>query len=187
VLGRTYSVWGEPLAGLLAANPPGHILSSSGTVMIEKSEYLRQPRKGLLEMVARLDPILNPHGFTFVSEGNAVSSGGPFANGFYVRLPIKIGLVVRDSTFGMPVYYWGECHCGHDDLIAKLGRLPESTVRFNEERWSLETTDGGNIVDAVVADVENIILPTILRDPAEIQGAVAASHKERMARWGVKD
>ncbi|MFO0812630.1 MAG: hypothetical protein U0796_05395 [Gemmatales bacterium] len=155
--------------------------------MSKSSKYLGQPHDRLLAIVARLDPILNPHGFVFEAEHNAVSSGGPFSNGFYIRPPVKIGLIVRYDELGLPNYDYGKFLCGHDDLIKRLGRASESAVRFNEKQWAVETTDGRDIVDAVVDDIEKIILPTLLNDPAAYENAVTAAHKERLAGWGIKE
>src|SRR4051812_42179494 len=139
------------------------------------------PNERLLGVVARLGAVLAQHGFVYQSGTKGISSGGSYANGFYCRRPIKIGLIVRSGGIGMPSYEFGEYGCAHDELIAKLGRQSESTVRFDPNRMSLETTDAGDLTDALVRDIEGIVLPTILNDPDAVEHAIKALHTARLA------
>jgi hypothetical protein len=149
------------------------------------SEHSSQPHEELAAVVARLDPILNPLGFTFCIEHSAVNSGGPFENGFYLRQPISIGLIVRGDKLGCPNYVWNEFHTGHDDLIERLGRVSESVLRFDRafDKWELITTDGSDVVDAFITDLEIIILPTISNAPDLFRQAVVEAHNARLAKW----
>ena len=49
----------------------------------------------------------------------------------------------------------------------------------------METTDGRDIVDAVIDDIEKVILPTLLEDATRFQDAVGDAHKERLAGLGI--
>jgi hypothetical protein len=128
---------------------------------------------------------MNQHGLRFYTEANSVSSGGAFENGFYQRPPIKVGLIVRGNKLGCPNYFWDEYIAGHNDLIQQLGHVEDSVLRFddNPDKGELVTTDGRAVLDALVADLESIILPAI--SSATFERAVIAAHKDRMARLGV--
>ena len=156
--------------------------------MTSSSEYLREPHETLQEIVARLGPILNPHGFHFDTEYNAVSSSGPFENGHYERSPIRIGLIVRGTHLGCPIYEYGKHHIGHNELLEHLGRAEDALLRFDErlDKRELVTKDGRDVVDALVADIEDIILPTILDDRKSFKKAVKAAHRKNLAEMGIK-
>ena len=149
------------------------------------SEHLSEPHEVLETIVRRLDPLLNPHGFTFHVEHNSVSSGGPFENGFYSCPPVQIGLIVRDGKLGCPNYAWNDCHTGHNELIERLGRVKDSVLRFDDafDKRRLFTTDGRDVIDAFVADLETIILPAITSDPNLFQRAVVDAHHARLVKW----
>lgn len=148
-------------------------------------DCLSLSRELLRAIVARLDPVLTPHGFSFHSEYNGVSSGGAFTNGFYVRLPIKIGLIVRGEKLGCPNYDWNEYQTGHNELIERLGSVKDSVLRFDSsfDKWELVTIDGRDVIDAFVADIETIILPAMINTPEKFAHAVITSHESRLARW----
>jgi hypothetical protein len=156
--------------------------------MIPTDDYLRQANEQLLVVLARLDPILKPHGFLFHPEYNDVSSGGSFSNGYYKRPPIQIGLIVRGNKLGGPHYVYGEYHTGHNDLIEELGCNDESVLRFDDDldKWELVTVDGRDTLDALVADMEKIILPTIVNDISVYQHADIAAHNNWIKRWSSK-
>jgi hypothetical protein len=154
--------------------------------MSSLTKHLQEPHERLLAIVARLNPILNPQGFLFRIEHNGVSSGGPFANGFYERHPIKIGLIVRREILGMPTYDFDEHICAHDELIKTFGRGNESKLR-GMKYPGVETTDGSDVVDALVADIQNIILPVILRHPDAYAVAVTSLHQKFLESMGFKE
>lgn len=149
------------------------------------SDYLKNSHEQLQVVLARLDPILGQHGFQFHPEYNAVSSGGPFSNGFYGRPPIRIGLIVRGDELGCPNYDYEKYKSGHSELIQQLGRAEDARLRFDDDlaKWKLVTVDGRDILDALVADLENIILPTIINDVSVYRQAVMAAQNARMKRW----
>jgi hypothetical protein len=65
------------------------------------------PSQAVLDGIAgRPRPLLEPLGFTFDHGDQAVSSGGPFATGFFSRGPFHIELIVRDDRLGLPNYRW---------------------------------------------------------------------------------
>jgi hypothetical protein len=153
--------------------------------MKSSSKYLSKPHEVLEIIVRRLDPLLNPHGFTFRVEHNSISSGGPFENGFYSCPPVQISLIVRDDKLGCPNYAWNDFHTGHNELIERLGRVKDSVLRFDDtfDKWKLVTTDGRDVIDAFVADLQTIILPAITSEPDLFQRAVVDAHNVRLAKW----
>jgi hypothetical protein len=125
---------------------------------------------------ADLAPVLEPHGFEFGLGDTGVSSGGEFATGFFSRPPIRIGLVVRGKTLGLPNYEYGEVISGHDDLVRALGRGDEARLRWDSQQRRLVASDGADVVSALVSDLEKIIMPSLERSPDDFRIAVNAAH-----------
>ena len=89
---------------------------------------------------------------------------------------------MRGNTLGLPNYDYEKYHSGHIGLIEQMGHNKDSVLRFDKKRWKLITVDGQDVLDAFVADLQNIILPAISNDLAKYQQAIINAHNERMKR-----
>lgn len=132
----------------------------------------------LRSIVAKLDPVLVPHRFSFQHEHEGRSSGGAFANGFYVRGETRIGLIVRDAL-GQVVYEQGEGSMGHTDYMGELGHAETCRFVFDEERWIAVDRNGGAPVDALIHDLQTFAGDFLRGDLNRFSEALA----EARARW----
>jgi hypothetical protein len=90
----------------------------------------------LLEIVERLKPILEPLGYLFSLEQKAVSSGGPFANGFFKKDRLQIGLIWRNlSGLGLVIYENGKFSVGHDEIMKYLNHSKIYKLSFDRNSW----------------------------------------------------
>jgi hypothetical protein len=147
------------------------------------SDYIDRSRTNLQAVLTRLDSILIPHGFSFQANASGVSSAGTFANGFYTRGPVRIGLIMRGENLGSPSYEYKRAMAGHHELVDALGRGNEAFLRFDDrlDKWELATTDGRPVLDALVTDLENIIIPTIVGNLRAYKKAIKAAHARHAA------
>jgi hypothetical protein len=145
------------------------------------SKSIERSRTNLQIVLERLDPILIPHGFHCEMGDAGVSSSGSFANGFYKRGPIEIGLIMRGDALGSPNYGYQGHSASHDELVEALGRT-DGVLRFDRrfDHWKLVTVDGRPILDALVSDLEAIIVPTILENPTAYTEAIGEARTRRM-------
>ena len=128
--------------------------------------------------VAKLQPLLAAHGFEYESGEQSVSSGGPFATGFFRREKLEIGLVVRDrNSLGCPNYSEGHGYVGHANLFWELGRAGEMKL-VPDDFLSYKSKDGGDSFDALLADFEEVILPALKESQAYFSSALARAHKK---------
>lgn len=150
------------------------------------SQFQQEPHDELQAVVKRLTPILVQYGFHFEPAQNAFSSGGPFESGYFRRVPIEIGIIVRGKTFGLPGYeYKGRAYiAAHNELIEELGRSKDALLLWDEDPLKPDlapfTADGREVLDAFISDLESIILPVLKDAPERIYGAIMAAHKKRI-------
>ena len=134
---------------------------------------------GFLEAgVAKLEPLLTSFGFEYGSGDGAVSSGGPFATGFFRRGKLEIGLIVRNGDqLGCPSYSEGRGYASHTDIFWALGRAGEARL-IPSDFLSYKASDGGDSFDALFADFEHVILPTLQESPDSFSAALARAHRK---------
>jgi hypothetical protein len=139
----------------------------------------------LAALVAVLDPVLVPHGFTFVPGDTGVSSGGSFSNGHYRHATVEIGLIYRGPDLGCPDYTSGHVGVGHNSLMRELGRAEDCALWFDDsiDRWCLVARRGMTVVDALVADLTTIVLPCLLLTPKTWAAALAQAQERRILRF----
>ncbi len=115
-----------------------------------------ESKQQLIEITQRLNPVLNPLGYVFQMAGSGVSSGGPFAAGFYLNGERQIGLIYRaTSGLGSVNYKYDQFTISHDGLMQYLGKLNFSKLKYDPKKWSSYGDNGGNVVDAFLYDIQN--------------------------------
>jgi hypothetical protein len=138
------------------------------------------------DIAARLRSGLEPLGFAFAHGDQAVSSGGPFATGFFSRAPFHIELIVRDGRLGLPNYRWdpAEWTAGHFDLVHALGHHEDTHLLWEPSGYQVLGRDGEEAVDGLIADLAAIILPVLQTDPDALREAIATAHATFQRRLG---
>jgi hypothetical protein len=128
--------------------------------------------------VAKLKPLFTSHGFEYSSGDQAVSSGGPFATGFFRRDKLEIGLIVRDGNrLGCPNYSEGHGYASHGDVFWALGRAGEARL-VPADFLFYKARDGGDSFDALQQDFEQVILPALQHSPDGFSAAIARAHRK---------
>jgi hypothetical protein len=136
-----------------------------------------------LQRVAdQLARILGPRGFEFGLDDAGVSSGGQFATGFFVRASIRMGLIVRRFGLGCPNYVYKNTFAGHVELISVLDKNKTSHAHFDKTRMVLESRAGGNVIDALIADLTETVLPALDASEEEFGKAILVAHARYMER-----
>jgi hypothetical protein len=147
---------------------------------------MRAPGAVLEDIAARVGSLLEPLGFTFGHGDRAVSSGGPFATGFFSRAPFHIELIVRDDRLGLPNYRWdpAEWTAGHFDLVHALGRDEDTHLLWQPSGYQVIGRDGEAAADALIADLAAIILPVLQTNPDALREAITTAHAAFQRRLG---
>lgn len=128
--------------------------------------------------VKRVDPVLNPWGFSFSLEGVHGSHNGPFASGHYIRGRTRIGLSCREMLDNL--YYehsfvtQNVCSretetfdIGHDTLMRGLGHSDDCWLIVTDKQPdAVVARDGGDRVAALLHDLTTIAA-AVLREPNE--------------------
>jgi len=143
------------------------------------------PKSLLTDLAARVARVLEPKGFAFAPDQETSSSGGPFANGFFVRGPLRIGLIVRGETLGLPVYQWGEHSAGHDDVVRLLGHADDALLRWDPDAFRAFGADGTDPGEAFVGDLSRIVLPAMTASPEGFAALISSAHAARLRSWGL--
>jgi hypothetical protein len=135
-------------------------------------------QEALRRGVQRLTPTLTAHGFQYTDGDQAVSSGGPFAVGFFRRGPLELGLIIRSrDRLGCPNYSVGHGYAGHGSLVWALGA--DGTERLIEvEHVHMKDRDGGDGFDALLEDLETIILPTLCASEDRFRDALDCARRK---------
>ena len=108
----------------------------------------------LLEVVEKLQPILEPLGYSFTLEYKATSSGGPFANGFFKKDRLQIGFIWRElSGLGDIVYENEKYSVDHNDIMEHFKLSKQQKFVFDRKKWITYSRDGGDVVDAAMFDM----------------------------------
>jgi len=144
------------------------------------SEFGTAERATLEAGIERVRAALGARGFEYSRGDQAVSSGGPFAVGFFRRGNLEIGLIVRDSVaLGGPNYSVGRGYAGHHHLIWALGA--EGTEQLVAgDSVSFKARTGGDAFEAFRHDLESIVLPAL--DASEARFLVSLGRAVDKAR-----
>ena len=147
---------------------------------------MTSPQVELERIAALLAPILETIGFAFQLDNAGCASGGHFASGYYVRLPFRIGFIVR-SRLGMVIYEADDRNVGHDDLMAALGHANDSQFMFDQAAMAAVGRGGQDPVVALVHDLTEYVRPVLEADDSVLLGLIRAGHRNRMRRLGIHD
>jgi len=153
----------------------------------------RREAKYLSSGITSLRGLMTAYGFKYSSGTTATSSGGAFANGFFRRGTLEIGLVVRNGDeLGCPNYTTGDGYAGHEDLIWALGSAgTEALVPAKPHAGvfvgplSYVNREGGDAFAALGLDLERIILPSLGRSESEFYDSLARAVKKGQSEIGL--
>lgn len=149
----------------------------------------------LRRAAAELQPLLEPLGFAFQFD-LAAQGHQAFATGFFVCGEVKIGLIYRvNDRLGSVSFENGTAGESLDGLMSWLGLSAEQRSRYDERISRSVALDGGDVLDAVRADLAT--LSPLLRDReklsrsiveagrenARIAEEVAARHAAKLQAW----
>ena len=112
-------------------------------------------------LIEYLNPSLSKHGLKYEAELNGFSSGGQFANGFFIHDKIKIGLIYRQGKLGSVNYEGKERNLSHDDMFIALGKEAEKKLFYNKDQFYSYTLTDEDVNKALLLDLENVIIPYI--------------------------
>jgi hypothetical protein len=140
--------------------------------------------KNLQDLISVLELPMKELGFTFVYEGNSISSGGPFATGFFSDDKLKIGLIFRGNEFGQVIYETSYSNISHDMIMEFLGKSKEQKL-FDYMGKSIDferniNCNGFNkIGEAFLNDFSNTIWPYISKtDIVDINKMIKKERKK---------
>ena len=132
----------------------------------------------LVAGVELLEPLLKQAGFSYRSGDSAASSGGPFANGFFVRDEIELGLIVRSGCrMGVPNYTRGHGYASHHQVLAALGVEKESMLT-QPDHFSYSAKNGGDTFQALYEDLRDLVVPFLERSEDDFRAAIDTAAKE---------
>jgi hypothetical protein len=149
---------------------------------LKKSFYYSSALEGLVSVVNILKPTVEPYSFTFSVDENALSSGGPFANGFFNGKYFRIGIIYRKLGGSGSVIYENEMgNASHDQIMSVLGHGNAFHFRFNSDLkvWSVYAVDGGDPLDALVYDWIHFAPPLYIANKTEADSIMALAIKNR--------
>ena len=134
----------------------------------------------LERFVGLIAPTLGEYGFTFQNDENAISSGGEFANGFFVSDKYKIGVVFRGNRLGAIIYETDYSNIHHDGLFEGLDRSGENRLKYDSANFKAFTVDGTELHQAFINDFEDVIHPYLSNTPIEDINKLIKKQRKKM-------
>ena len=130
-------------------------------------------KQALLAGVEKVGPILNPIGFMFEISGVGVSSGGPFASGFYSKGEKGIGLIYRSGPgLGAVIYEYDQLGILHTDLMKHLGKSDVSMLKYSARKFASFSREKENVFEALAYDIQNFALEFLNSNDAEFKSII---------------
>ncbi len=142
----------------------------------------------LREAVRQIDEVLVPWGFQFQPGECGSASAGDFANGYYVRGPIRIRLIWRDMHgLGCVLYEFeeerrqGYLHdrttwgIGHPGYMRAVGRGEDCALI--ERGISSVARHGNDVVAAFLRDLRDHAAATLATENAEFAALVHSGYR----------
>lgn len=123
---------------------------------------MKKSKNNLDALVESLKPTLSKHGFEFEPGQNSYSSPGEFAVGFFKHPKIKIGLIFRGDKLGSVNYETKATNVSHEMIIRGIKTESDQKLFYDDGGGGSFTLDDQNIKDALLHDLENIVIPYIL-------------------------
>jgi hypothetical protein len=130
--------------------------------------------KTLLAGVAILNPVLEPHGFTFKLETSGEGSGGSFASGAYQKEGRRLELHFRYSL-GLVTYSIGQDSLDHENYMRLLGV-------YGQNKYPDFTADPLESFRSLAMDIQNYCQNFTSGDGKDFQ-ALAAKLKKNPAMF----
>jgi hypothetical protein len=136
----------------------------------------------LVAITEKLNPVLNPLGYVFEADGYAVSSGGPFASGFFVNGEKKIGLIYRSfSGLGSVNYECRQSAVSHSDLMRYLGKEDQSKLKYDSKKFSSYAREEGDVLDALIHDIQSFEIDLLTSSSEQFYRALRKINKSHNA------
>ncbi len=142
---------------------------------------MSESKRKLESLVEYLKTALNKYRFDYEPGQNSYSSGGGFANGFFKHPKIKIVLIFRDEKLGSVNYEIMNVNVSHDMFINGIKRGSEQKLFYDTEGFCSYTLNNQKISEALLHDLETIILPFVMH--ASPEGIKSLIQKERDKMW----
>lgn len=121
----------------------------------ESRPYEKECKQALLAAAKELEPVFSKLGYSFSFDDTGVSSGGPYATGFFYGSACRVGLIWRSgSGLGGVNYEVGKISCGHDELLVELGVAQASWFKFNEKQMAVKPKKGHTPTEALAHDIQ---------------------------------
>jgi hypothetical protein len=93
---------------------------------------------------------------------------------------IELSLIVRDGgELGCPTYRAGGALAPHEDLFRELGHEGEAQL-VRGGRVSYRANDGGDSFDALLRDLELVVLPALRESESNFIDAILRSFKQTL-------
>jgi hypothetical protein len=147
---------------------------------------LKRNRAALEAGVRTVEGPLVDLGFSYEPDVAGTSSRGSFATGRFRRGNIEIGLIVRQGHFGGPSYGVGGLFADHGELIAVLGLKGRERL-IAGKRANYVARDGTDAFAALRLDLEELILPALIRSEPEFRAAVVNVANALARRLGMPE
>jgi len=139
-----------------------------------------QSKNKLERFVGLIAPTLQKYGFTFQYEGDAVASGGEFANAFFVSDKYKIGIIFRGNRLGAIIYKTDYSNIHHDGLFEGLERLGENRLKYDPGNFKSFTADGTELHEAFISDFEEAVHPYLSNTPIDDINKLIKKQRKKM-------
>lgn len=135
-----------------------------------------QAEIALRDCIVAIGQILEPCDFTFQHDETQSSHTGPFASGWFVRGPTRIGISCRSSidnviyehsfiTEDLSSRQVEKFSTGHGGLMQFLGYLDEAHLISCDSTPDLVVSrNGGERLDALVNDLSSFVVPLFQND-----------------------
>jgi hypothetical protein len=136
----------------------------------------------LAAIVAVLDPALRLHGFRFAPQNVGHASRGSFANGFFIRGDVRIGIIVREQL-GEVVYEANSHTMGHSEYMAELGHAHDCWFLYDDQKWRAHGRDGREPPTALLHDLETFAAEFLRGDTSRFLEVLRTAHSKRILRW----
>ena len=140
--------------------------------MAESGSPQQRCREELQTVASVVGEALLDDGFRYLPGDVGTSSGGPFATGFLVHPAVRIGLIVRTNGLGGVVYEVEGVSTSHEGLLHELGIHQKAQLGFDSDRMVSVAKDAGDPVEALVADLVDLVLPMLRLNPDQIADAI---------------
>jgi len=137
--------------------------------------------KNLDLIIEYLRPFLMSRGFKYKPGQKGYSSGGEFANAFFINEKIRIGLIFRQNEFGSVNYETDATNISHDTLFKALNKESKKNLFYDDNRFKCYTLNGEELHTALLLDWQEVVIPYI--ESNSIQNINSMMLQEREKMW----